>query len=320
MTAARVRHLLPVLATIVVGAWLTASRRSKVVRCWRPPSGEPERLGRIWARDVEPAGGAADRSILLLHGLGASSDYFGDWPDRLARDGRVVVPDLVGFGRSRHVESDYSMDAHATSIVELVDSAATTPLVIAAHSMGCGLALEVARRTTRHVERVVVFGPPMYPSPDEFVEGARYQEPVIRFAVSGNRIAPMIARLNESHPVPMGWMWAALSPTIPAGISRWASRNTRSSLEGSLRALVLEVDWGAAIDVGVPVVVVRGRNDRIGNRDFVCRLIRETSTAVVHEVDDAGHHVPITHSRVARAALLGRLDPPGADAPGEESC
>jgi pimeloyl-ACP methyl ester carboxylesterase len=44
--------------------------------------------------------GSGERAFVLLHGLVTSSDTFGSSYDRLASYARLVVPDLLGFGRS----------------------------------------------------------------------------------------------------------------------------------------------------------------------------------------------------------------------------
>lgn len=42
----------------------------------------------------------ATPSVVLVHGIGVSSRYFGPLEQHLSRDAHVVAPDLPGFGRS----------------------------------------------------------------------------------------------------------------------------------------------------------------------------------------------------------------------------
>ena len=80
-------------------------------------------------------GGVGEPVLLLLHGLGATSDVWngmqpllaGRWP------GRWLAPDLPGHGGSGRLEG-YTFDTVAARVAELVDPVG--PVVVIGHSMG----------------------------------------------------------------------------------------------------------------------------------------------------------------------------------------
>lgn len=76
--------------------WLIRHRSSRAVRCWRLGDGTHRIAGELSVRAM----GDGDRAVILLHGLTASGDYFGAEYDRLADHAQLVIPDLLGFGRS----------------------------------------------------------------------------------------------------------------------------------------------------------------------------------------------------------------------------
>jgi pimeloyl-ACP methyl ester carboxylesterase len=85
-------------------------------------------------------GGEGPRLLVLLHGLGATRQV---WTRFIAANrwaGRWIAPDLRGHGASPHA-ADYSLDAHAGDVAELVRDAGDA--VVLGHSMGgvVGLAL-----------------------------------------------------------------------------------------------------------------------------------------------------------------------------------
>ena len=52
-------------------------------------------------------------TLLLVHGMAGSSETWRDLIPRLARDYRVVAPDLLGHGASDKPGSDYSLGGFA---------------------------------------------------------------------------------------------------------------------------------------------------------------------------------------------------------------
>ena len=85
--------------------WRFASQRRSGVD-WRPP--RPRTMFSPLAARVIGAG----TPIVLLHGLGASGDYWGSVYDRLGDGHRLVVPDLLGFGASPRPSAGYGPDEH----------------------------------------------------------------------------------------------------------------------------------------------------------------------------------------------------------------
>jgi pimeloyl-ACP methyl ester carboxylesterase len=91
-------------------------------------------------------GGGGEPLLLLLHGLGATSDVWDGWRRLLARrwPGRWLAPDLPGHGGSRPL-SGYTFDNLAAAVAPIVDPYTRT--VVLGHSLGgvVGLALASAR-------------------------------------------------------------------------------------------------------------------------------------------------------------------------------
>ena len=83
---------------------------------------------------------------------------FGAPYDRLATTGRVVVPDLLGFGRSLHeTRQSFSTEDHLDALDQLADRTGLFERrwTIGAHSMGSTVALRWALRHPDRVERIV---------------------------------------------------------------------------------------------------------------------------------------------------------------------
>lgn len=91
---------------------------------------------------VERAGGGIP--VLLVHGMGASSQTWGPVPQLLAGGRRVLAVDLPGHGCSDAGPGDYSLGAMASTMRDLLDLLDIEQVHIVGHSLGGGVALQFA--------------------------------------------------------------------------------------------------------------------------------------------------------------------------------
>lgn len=88
----------------------------------------------------------AGRVVLLVHGFGDSSASWMQFA-RLFRDGdyRVIVPDLLGFGRSaRPQDGDYGYAAQASRLFALLAKLNVKSVHVVGNSMGGGVVAQMA--------------------------------------------------------------------------------------------------------------------------------------------------------------------------------
>jgi pimeloyl-ACP methyl ester carboxylesterase/membrane protein DedA with SNARE-associated domain len=82
--------------------------------------------------------------IILLHGSPGNSKDFNSLAPYLAKNYRVIRPDLPGFGDSAHEVADYSIRAHAHYVLALMDKLQIKRAHVIGFSMGGGVALNIA--------------------------------------------------------------------------------------------------------------------------------------------------------------------------------
>ena len=110
--------------------------------------------------DVHPDGAPNGRAVLLLHGMNWFGEYFRDTIAVLADAGfRVVVPDLVGFGRSSKPFVPYDFNLHAANGKALLDALGIPAAAVAGHSMGGALATRFARLYPDTATHLVLVNP-----------------------------------------------------------------------------------------------------------------------------------------------------------------
>lgn len=99
--------------------------------------------------------GTAGRAVILLHGLFGLSANLGPMARELARDYRVLLPDLRNHGRSFHAPG-MSYALMAEDVLRLMDAHGIATAALVGHSMGGKVAMQAALDHPGRIERVLV--------------------------------------------------------------------------------------------------------------------------------------------------------------------
>jgi len=94
--------------------------------------------------------------VLLLHGIGDSSESWVPVMADLARDHTVVAPDLLGHGGSDKPRADYSVAAYANGMRDLLTVLGIESATIVGHSLGGGVAAQLAYQYPERCARLVL--------------------------------------------------------------------------------------------------------------------------------------------------------------------
>lgn len=90
--------------------------------------------------------------VVLLHGSPGSHGVFRGLTRELAGQYRFIVPDLPGFGASEHSLPDYSFQAHAVYVLQLLDKLGIKEAHFVAFSMGGGVVAHVYQQAPQRVQ------------------------------------------------------------------------------------------------------------------------------------------------------------------------
>ncbi len=94
--------------------------------------------------------------LLLIHGITSSSATWEDVIDPLAERYTVVAPDLLGHGQSAKPRGDYSLGAYASGLRDLLEAIGHDRATIVGHSLGGGVAMQMAYQFPDKCERLVL--------------------------------------------------------------------------------------------------------------------------------------------------------------------
>lgn len=249
--------------------------------------------------------GTTGTPVVLLHGLVGSSIYWGGHYDCLAESHRLLVPDLLGFGRSAKPKQGYGADDHARAVISCLDAMGVRePAVLGAHSAGTIIALRVAASHPARVKAVVAFAPVMYA--DERVArrlarrtgamarlfvGSPFAHAMCRWVCRHNAVATKLA------------MWS--HPLLPARIAADAVSHTWASYSETLQRVILAAEAHHWLDhVQAPVRLVAGRSDRSLDPPFLA-ILASRHANLDFEAWPGRHDLPLADPRRC-AALIER--------------
>ncbi|HET7230492.1 MAG TPA: alpha/beta hydrolase [Longimicrobium sp.] len=260
-----------------------ARRRLSTSEWWVPMGlrADSATVGRYRIHWVEA--GAGGETVVLLHGLSGSSRWWQRNIPALAGSRRVVIPDVIGFGRSRARGRLPAMPALAEAFAAWLRTLGAGAVDLVGHSMGGHLSIHLAARHPELIRRLVLVDAAGIPR-------ERSPRNLVRFAYE---VAPP-RRWGDPRFLPVIWRDALVAGpfTVLAGLLNILRDDVRPLLP-LITAPTLIV-WGAR-DGLVPVE--QGREMR--------RTI-EGSRLVV--IPNAYHNCMVDRPAEFNAAVLRFLD------------
>ena len=95
-------------------------------------------------------------ALVLLHGVTCSSETWEEIIPALAKHFTVIAPDLLGHGQSAKPLTEYSSGAYACQVRDLLLELGHTRVTLVGHSLGGGVALQMAYQHPECCERLVL--------------------------------------------------------------------------------------------------------------------------------------------------------------------
>ena len=201
------------------------------------------------------------RPVVLVHGLGGSARWWRATAAELAKDHRVIVPELPGFGYGGGGPRFGLGDAPLV-LGGLVERLGHGTATLVGHSFGAMACLGVAAAEPDLVRRLVLISPPV-----------RTASP----SLAGN-VLPALRTVLRLPPA------AALTV-----VSDIATRSPAALLRAAGEVLALGGDPGVDREPAVPTLVMWGARDAlvpIGGAGWVTRTLPRARLAII---PDAGH-------------------------------
>lgn len=241
---------------------------------------------RVRCRIVDPAPAGTEHDalsypLLLLHGLAGSSDAWGRLLLSLTSQGLnhpVFAPDMPGYGRSPGPPGALGMEALADWVAEMLTVMKVERVHVGAHSMGCQVALALARRHPGRVAGMVLAGPTT----------GRSLMPAWRYGLG----------MVNSHREPLAYKVTALRMYLEMGPVHYLS---------TIRQMLADNPLLGIEAVQASCLVVRGEYDPIIPEHVARALASRLPRGVFLPVPGAAHVVQYSQTAAFRRLALAFL-------------
>jgi len=103
--------------------------------------------------------GNSKKTLVLIHGLGASAERWEKVIPLFAKHFRVIIPDLIGFGYSDKPLADYTLDFFSSFLEKFFAAANIQHLILIGSSLGGQIVAEYTADHPQNVEKLILVSP-----------------------------------------------------------------------------------------------------------------------------------------------------------------
>lgn len=218
-------------------------------------------------------------AVLLVHGLGGTSNFYQPQVGALAERFTVIRPDLEGAGRTP-VTGELSIDGHADDLAGLLDALGVESARVVGHSMGTLVVRRLAARHPQKVTHLALLG--AVDAPGEAGRTAQHER---------------AATVREKGQI-------AVADAVMTNATSEATRRDHPATAALVRELVLRQDpegyarnclalAGATdpgpVDPSVALLLLTGDEDEVGPPQTGRALADAHGSAVVDVLHGCGH-------------------------------
>jgi pimeloyl-ACP methyl ester carboxylesterase len=234
--------------------------------------------------------------VILLHGLGATNASMLTTMWELARDYRVIAPDLPGFGDSAKPSARYDSEFFARWLTAFLDALGIERAHLVGNSMGGRVAIETALRAPERVARLGLLAPSM--------AFRRFRQAVPLVRVLSPQLAAMPMLVPRMHVLRTIRMLFARPERIhrcwyEAAVDEFqrvfSTARGRVAFFSAAREIYLEQPfgdagfWNRVRGLTRPALFLWGRHDRMVPAKFARHVVDALPSAYSHVLEDCGH-------------------------------
>jgi pimeloyl-ACP methyl ester carboxylesterase len=222
--------------------------------------------------------------LLLIHGMAGTCANWREAIEPLAREHTVIAPDLPGHGDSAPLGGDYSIGGLATGLRDLLLTLGHERATLVGHSLGGGVAMQMAYLFPEMVERLVL--------------------------VSSGGLGPEVSPILRAAALPGAELFISatagvgqrLGSTVGRGLSLVGLRPSADVAEVARGYASLQDPRRRAAFLATLQAVVGARGQRVDARDRL-HLAEAVPVMIVWGARDS--IIPVGHGREAHEMIPG---------------
>ncbi len=242
--------------------------------------------------------------ILFIHGFPLSRAIWQPQIEALAKNFRVIAPDLRGHGESAAPAGVYNMSTFADDLDALIEARQCGPVVLAGHSMGGYISFAFYRRYPQKVRGLALFCTRAGADSEEGKAGrenlAQRAEREGAAAVAEQMLPKMLAATTT-----------ASRPELVTHVRQIMLATSINGLAGSLRGMAARPSSLDLLSkIAVPALVIAGAGDLIIPIQEAEMMAQGIPNAPLHLISNAGHLASLENPAEVNARLrdfLGKI-------------
>lgn len=265
---------------------------------------------RVAERDFHVRDEGAGPAVLLLHGIPTNGELWRDVAPQLASRARVIVPDLLGYGRSvAPGGKPVDITAQAGYMATLLDQLEIERATVVGHDIGGGVAQILATRYPEQVERLGLVNSVCYDSwPIAEMKALKLAAPVVGYVPPGltTKTMEMDLRRGFVHK-------ERAKPFLDTFLEPFSNPDGMQVFLEHVRALdsrSTEEVAPALPTLRIPTAIIWGEQDPFQEIRYGERLAQDVPGAELTRIPDSSHFAPADAPDAVADALLKLLARP----------
>lgn len=233
-------------------------------------------------------------AVLLVHGLGGTTNFYQVQADALADRFQVIRVDSAGAGRSP-VADGITIASHADDLAALLDELGVASAAVVGHSMATLVVRDLAARYPDKVAALALLGAVREPA--EAGRQAQRDRAALLREKGTAAVAPAVVANALSETTRRD------KPEVAAFVRELIMRQDPEGYARNCEALAAATDPGP-IDPGLPLLLVTGSDDKVGPPEASHELAEAHGSATVEIVPGVGHWTALEAAQPVSDQLL----------------
>ena len=224
--------------------------------------------------------GSSKKTLLLIHGLGASCERWEKVLPIFEKDFQVIVPDLIGFGQSDKPTVDYTIDFFSNFLEKFLKSLGIEKTTIIGSSLGGQIAAEFTSANPNSVEKLILVSPSGIMKQSTFALDAYIMAALYPNEQSAKNAFETMDGSGKEIP----------SATITGFVSRMKLHNAKFAFMSTLLGLKNSESIITKLkNISSPTLIVWGSEDPVIPIKFANDFVIHIGNSELYEMSDCGH-------------------------------
>jgi pimeloyl-ACP methyl ester carboxylesterase len=237
-------------------------------------------------------------NLLLIHGVTGYLDTWKYVRQPLARDFRLVLPDLRGHGRSDKPNMRYSVEMFARDLVGLLDVLKIRQCIVAGHSLGGFIAQQMAVDAPERVRALILVC--TAPKVDDEAVSAQVQIIKALFGLTPEQAVAKKMEIEYANPQKVRATPGMMELLLADETQRQVNQNAHGWAQGAAARFNIEDRLG---EIQAPTLVIQGAQDATFPPRWGQYYREHIRGATVRIIDETSHSIQIEQPRALAEAI-----------------